>query len=149
MKIDDVINSIASEFDITVIYTDDENRSFCTGKDVYIGKYDNKEYKLISFFHELGHILITQTFIQLCNYNTLLIEAECWNIGIKKALEKKIFFSDEAIQWGFQQILTYVGHDKRECSSWNDKYKPLLIITSQKQIDKYLAEAKKKNGKQQ
>lgn len=128
MKIEKIINNIALEFGLKIIMIDDKNQSFCADRNIYIGQYDNEEFKLISFFHEIGHTLISQSFIKLCNFNTLLIEIECWNIGIKKALERKIFFSDEAIQWGLQQSLTYVGHDKRECLRWNEEYKPLLII---------------------
>lgn len=82
--------------------------------DLYVGKYDNPEYELISIFHEIGHYFLDKDFPEQVEYNTLLIELECWREGILQARDMGILFTDDAIQWGIQQALTYVGHDERE-----------------------------------
>ncbi len=101
-----------------VVFHEDEslkNNCAFAGKEIFIGKYDNKEFLLISIFHEIGHILITQDFKRKCLYNTMLIEMECWSIGIKEALELGIVFSDSALKFACDKIMGYCGHDLREC----------------------------------
>lgn len=108
------------------------NCSWSIGSDeIWIGLYDDEEKMLISFFHELGHFCLTQGFIKSWNYNTLIIELECWKIGIDLAKEYKIFFSDNAIKWGYEQALTYCGNDERESSNWSTRVKPTLIMERQ------------------
>jgi hypothetical protein len=95
-------------------YCDIKNNCYIAGKEIFVGKYDNQEFLLISFFHEIGHRIITQKFIKKWNYNTLIIELECWRLGIEEARKNSIYFSDEALEFGYKRALTYVGHDKRE-----------------------------------
>lgn len=104
------------------------NESWSSHKEIVLGEYEDKELELISFFHELGHSKITHDFILKWDYNTLLIEIECWNIGFEEARERNILFSDNAIEWGFNQALTYVGHDEREITTWEKKTKHKLWI---------------------
>ena len=115
--------SLTIQYDLSHV-----NSSYIAGRDVYIGKYDNLESELISIFHEYGHTKITQDLIKFLNYNTLLIELECWNIGLKKAESLGFHFSDQAIKWGYEQALSYVGWDERECNSYGHKVKPNLLI---------------------
>jgi len=102
---------------------DSDNNCFIAGNEIFIGKYENDEYLLISFFHEHGHKLVSQSFIKSCNYNTLLIEIEAWNMGIKAAMKLGYYFSDDAIVWAYKErALSY----ERENSNWSEKYKPKL-----------------------
>lgn len=140
----ELIEEIAEEKRIKITYLPDEkNRSFYSYKEIYIGVYDDPEKKIISFFHELGHNLIKESFMELCNYNTLIIEFECWNIGIKEALKRQIYFSDESIQWGLQQCLSYVGNDERESSSYDEK----KLFNIGNQILLSIKESENMNGK--
>ena len=103
------------------------NNCFVAGNEIFIGKYENEEYLLISFFHEHGHRLVSQDFIKKVDYNTLIIEIEAWNLGIKSAMELGYIFSDDAIAWAYREkALSYAGHDERECSNWAERVKPML-----------------------
>jgi hypothetical protein len=116
------------------VFNDDDtisNDSWCTGLDIYIGKYDNEEYKLISIFHEIGHYVIGWDFIVKWDFNTLIKEIECWNKGIEIARDNGIFFSDNAIAWGYEKAIGYCGHDERECVDWNNKYGKKITIRGQ------------------
>ena len=94
---------------------------------VYVGEYKNEEYLMISFFHEHGHTLVPQSFKKRVLYNTLLIELEAWNLGLKAAAKMGYHFSDAAIAWAYREkALSYVGHDEREWGGWSKKIKPLL-----------------------
>ena len=135
--IKNLIQKISSEMHITTEFVDDApgkyvdffalDSSWIVGNDIVIGKYTNDENMLISFFHELGHCLISREYIDKWEYNTLMIELECWNIGIEEARKRKILFSDSAIKFGFEKALTYSGHDERECMNWKETHGKKLI----------------------
>ncbi len=120
------IESLAKELCIKLIYTSEssdgplDNDCFSAGSTFWIGEYEDEELKLISFFHELGHRIITQEFIKKWECNTFIIELECWNLGFEEARKREVFFSDKAIAWGLQKAMSYVGHDERESSAWSD-----------------------------
>ena len=121
-----MIKQLAKEMGITLINNNDDtnndklyNDCMVTDDTIWMGDYDNEEYKLISFFHEIGHNLVTQSFIKKWEYNTLMIEIECWNLGIEEARQRGILFSDDAIQWGYGKAMSYVGNDERESSAWD------------------------------
>ncbi len=105
--------------------------SWIAGNDeVFIGDYDgDEELMAISFAHEVGHTLVSVEFIKSSDFNTLLIELEAWQLGIRYALENfGLIFSDRAIEWGYKKALTYVGHDEREVEGW--KFKKILKRTA-------------------
>ena len=126
--INEKIKEVAKEWGATVEFLeianpnnfeDIENNCSVAGKEIFVGIYDRPEEKLISVFHEIGHMEIGQDFIKKWKYNTLMIEIECWNIGIRIA--KDIFgitFTDKAIEFAYKKALSYVGHDEREVSNW-------------------------------
>jgi len=137
-NIKNLIRKISSEMRITTEfveevlekYTDflDIDCSWNIGNNrIIIGKYLNDENMLISFFHEIGHQLISKKYINKWEYNTLMIELECWNIGIEEARNRGILFSDNAIKFGFEKALTYSGHDEREHVNWKEVYGKKLI----------------------
>ena len=98
------------------------------GTTVSFGKFDDIEKFLFALFHELGHTLMTSNIVKLLNYNTYLIELECWYIGLHMAREDNIFFSDKTITWVFKKAMTYEGHDERELVdwAWEEKKKELF-----------------------
>ena len=84
------------------------NRSFLVGRDeIVLGIYDNSEHKLASFFHEVGHIHITQAFKDKNKFNAQAIERESWDLGYTIALTHGIFFSEEIRKWADEQIDSY------------------------------------------
>ncbi len=128
------ILELAEKYNIIITFIDKnhddwdkKNHSWVIGNDeIWLGDYDDEEKMLISFFHELGHCRITQEFIKEWNYNTLIIELECWHIGINLAKKDGIIFSDQSISWGYKQALSYVDNDEREDSSWYNRVRPTL-----------------------
>jgi hypothetical protein len=123
MNGDDIIEAICLERGIKLSHQDDVDCSCIYGNDeIVLGQYKNPELRFISFFHELGHTLVTQDFKAATNYNTLLIELKAWDLGIEFAISRDIVFSDDAIVWGYGQALTYAGHDERECSNFVANY---------------------------
>lgn len=96
----------------------DDNNGAVAGTQVSFGKFDDIEKFLLAFFHELGHVLMTENVIKLLKYNTYMIELECWYIGLHMAREHNIFFSDKTITWGFKKAMSYEDHDERELVPW-------------------------------
>jgi hypothetical protein len=91
------------------------NKSFIIGHDeIWLGVYKDERFKLISFFHELGHKFLPKDYAKRSKYNTLMIELKAWELGLEYALNKGFIFDDDVIKWGYEQALSYVGHDKRE-----------------------------------
>ncbi len=140
-NVKNLIQKISNEIHVTTEFVDDAPEKYPDLLDYYIddswvignneiiiGKYLNDENMLISFFHEIGHRLISKEYINRWEYNTLMIELECWNIGIEEARNRGILFSDNAIKFGFEKALTYSGHDERECMNWKEVYGKKLII---------------------
>lgn len=76
-------------------------RSFIVGNDmIYLGIYKDLELLVISFFHELGHIVKSKGE----KYNS---EEEAWKIGIELAKEERLEFSENALNWAKTQLSTY------------------------------------------
>ena len=91
------------------------NSSFSCGDEIYIGIYENEEYKLISLFHELSHGV---NDVLKPSYSRYLQELNHWKYGIDIAFDMGIRFSDGAINWGYFKASTYCGHDEIECRDW-------------------------------
>lgn len=122
-----ILERMCEKYNLNVHKDNERKFSSCVaGNDIWIGDYEgDEELMLISFFHEFGHTQQSFKWKQDTNFNTLLIEIECWNIGIAHALEHfRLVFSDKAIKWGYEQALTYAGHDEREVTNW--KFKKIL-----------------------
>ena len=137
-NVKNLIQQISNEVHVTTEFVEDAPEkhpdcldidcSWIIGNDgIILGKYLNDENMLISFFHEIGHRLISKEYINKWEYNKLMIELECWNIGIEEARNRGILFSDSAIKFGFEKALTYSGHDERECTNWKEVRSKKLI----------------------
>ena len=128
------ITALIAKYNLTPIYNNEHsdepliNDMAIAGDDIFIGEYTNKEFELISLFHEIGHKLISQEFIKEWNYNTLVIEIECWKLGLEEARKNGILFSDKAIEWGYTKAMSYVGHDEREYVGWDETHGSSLWI---------------------
>ena len=81
-----------------------ENCSFIYGSDeIVLGLYDNPEWKLVSFFHEVGHIFVTRKYMEDFHFDSEKIERQAWEIGYAIAASYGIFFSDETKAWAKEQ----------------------------------------------
>jgi hypothetical protein len=104
------------------------NGAWQTCHEIHVGKFDNIEHELISIFHEIGHIKINKRFIARYKFNTLMIELECWRVGIELAQKNDIYFSDDSIAWGYAKAMTYKGHDQREDRAWLEHYGKFITM---------------------
>jgi len=119
----EVLDQVCKKYNLIVrqLSQEDEsvnNHSYIADNEIILGDYEDDELKLISFFHELGHHLIPFSLKKELDFNTLLIELECWRLGVLEAHKFGVLFSDKAIEWGYNQAFSYVGHDERECVNW-------------------------------
>jgi hypothetical protein len=86
------------------------DRSTNAWPEILLGIYKNKEFRCISFFHEIGHHLLARTWMKRVRFSKLPIEMECWQKGIVLANKYGIEFTDNAIAWGYRQALTYKNY---------------------------------------
>jgi hypothetical protein len=89
------------------------NRSFTDGSDVWLGKYDVEEFRRISFFHEVGHVIgagIPYDEYPYFHYD----EAMAWKAGLLLAATEGIFFSHAALQWARGCLFSYFGDNHPE-----------------------------------
>lgn len=107
----DLIDKVSNFMGLKVEFISDFNQSFLIGRDVVkLGIYNNPEFRLISFFHEAGHLLVGMDYMETYKYNKLMIEIEAWNKGLALAASLGKRFSDDAIAWGYSQALTYKNY---------------------------------------
>ena len=106
----EIMTLMANRYDVHVIVNRDYfatvgmhpddfvNRSFSIKADrtIIIGIYCNSEKELISFFHELAHILYPD-----CD------ERETWNEGIKIAEYNQLIFDADTLKWALEQCDSY------------------------------------------
>ena len=118
-----LIKKIAKKFNITIIDVEKTpnyhkvvnmpqdtfvNKSYlCGNNDIVLGIYKNKEMRLASFFHEIGHTLVENTYMETIGYDTYLIESAAWYIGMKMASEYNVSFSKQTVKWITKNIFSY------------------------------------------
>ena len=85
-----------------------ENSYIC-GKEIVLGIYDDKDKRMASFFHELGHLLIHKKYKKYPEgMKKLHWEIECWNCGIYYAFKRfGIIFKEDTIKWAYEEALSY------------------------------------------
>jgi hypothetical protein len=73
---------------------------------IYLGIYDNDEWKEISFYHELGHCLIDYpiNIFDISEYN---LEKMVWRKGLEIAKNNNKIFSIGSLRWAVRQLHTY------------------------------------------
>lgn len=139
-QITDIIKEIEKDFEVSVDDLEVEpgiaeelkncngqdrydNCSCCYGRKIILGFYNNNELKLVSLFHELGHIHWTgdsySKFTEGHNYRDLPRELHVTDIGLSIARGRGIYFSDHALSWIYVQAFSYLRDE-------NDKVIPLI-----------------------
>lgn len=86
------------------------NRAYCAYDEIYISSFDNLEHRLISFFHELGHIDDQQSkrlgpWEKWDYYH--FDEASAWRTGIRLAKDHGITFSEDTLNYAKESLSTY------------------------------------------
>ena len=100
------IDRISKKFDINK--TDLKNNAYVIeDEDIILGIYDDKELKQASFFHEIGHTIINESFEKLVNNDQMLIEFEAWVEGLKVARKYGYKFSSKTFKYILKSINSY------------------------------------------
>ena len=76
-----------------------------TRADIDIGIYQDEELKLISFFHELGHV--TDDLKKHSRLTIYQIEKRAWEVGYELAKKERITFSVKAQVFARKCLETY------------------------------------------
>ena len=109
------------------------NASYCAGHiksncgasgcentaEIWLGFYDDEELKIISFFHELGHVTDDTNWgdkIPL-KYTS---EKSAWDKGYEIAKEFGVKFSRKSKGWATRQLNSYKGWEEREIRDWEN-----------------------------
>ena len=87
-----------------------------------IGLYDDYELKVATFFHEIGHTLISENFEKLVNYDNLLIEYEAWIRGLKEAKKHDIHFTGKTFKYILKSLDTYYEEAVRSYTKRSSKW---------------------------
>lgn len=95
------------------------NSSYCAGSvrskcdaDLWLGFYDDDELRLISFFHEMGHMLDDTLYED--GMTVYDFEKIAWEKGYILAKEYGVKFSRKAKGWATRQLNSYKGLEERE-----------------------------------
>jgi len=119
MKIDRIIRKVSKNMNLKIIdciktcyweksgmeKEDYINKSYTCGNEIILGIYDDLELKLISFFHEVGHIasILFNEEIE----NKYEQEKLAWDVGLQIAASYGVYFSEKTENWANQQLETY------------------------------------------
>lgn len=90
-----------------------ENNFNGNGAEIWLGFYDNDEHRLLSFFHEMGHLLMTEKELNT-DLTMHQVEKAAWRHGYVLARKHNIEFSEDAVNWGKEQLKTYKNWEKKE-----------------------------------
>jgi hypothetical protein len=89
------------------------DHSYVAGNYIELGIYEDPEKRIVSFFHEMGHILTPKRVHKRCN-TKYEIEEKAWRYGYKLAKFYGIEFNKETKKWAQEQLDTYIGYEERE-----------------------------------
>lgn len=89
------------------------DHSYVAGKYIELGIYSDPEKKIVSFFHEMGHILTPKRVHKRCN-TVYEIEEKAWKYGYKLAKFYGIEFNKDTKDWAKAQLESYKGYEERE-----------------------------------
>jgi len=93
------------------------NSSYCAGSvrndpELWLGFYDDEELRLISFFHEMGHMIDDTPWED--GMTVYDFEKIAWEKGYILAKEYGVKFSRKAKGWATRQLNSYKGFEERE-----------------------------------
>lgn len=84
-----------------------ENSYVIDGEVIILGIYKEIELRTTSFFHELGHTLLTKQFAKLINHDIMLEEYQAWIEGLKIAKKYGYEFSNASYLFILQALQSY------------------------------------------
>lgn len=84
-----------------------EDRAIISGHTITLGLFKNEQKRLLTFFHEVGHMAITAKYGNLIKWKPVVIEMQCWQNGIELAASMGVHFDTKTLLWGYERALTY------------------------------------------
>lgn len=108
---------ICDELGITLVY--DKKSGFkdggaSTDDTIFLYPCSKKWIEELSFWHELGHILLNKTLGKRTHYlSTLSQEGSAWELGLNSAscYGRKWKYNGKEMQWAKKQLASYVNSE--------------------------------------
>lgn len=115
-KIKNFLYELSSKYNVGVVFEDlvGKNKGATDGSNVYLGKFNCIQKMFFSYFHEIAHIQLKRETKKLFNFNIYPLEILCWAEALKESARNNIFYEDNVIQWGLDQVKSYHNWSKRE-----------------------------------
>jgi hypothetical protein len=94
------------------------NNAYIIGDEIILGLYDSNEVRIASFFHEIGHTVITESYSKMTNYDLMLNEYQAWIEGLKIAKRYGYTFTTKTFRYILRSVNSYY---KDALSAYNVK----------------------------
>ena len=124
---DELIDRIATSYAVKVYHNhqdSDDNYGGSAGREIFLGRFDDADIKLVAFFHELGHSLSHTVVKQDTCMSTISAEGLAWELGFGLARDfgfKYSYYSKE-MTWAREQLKTYIdGESYKELERNNER----------------------------
>ena len=102
------------------------NRSFTAGRcEIWIGIYEDEDWKVASFFHELGHCLTQQEW----NEDMLKFhyELDAWLVGLQVAQSYGYFIKPSTLKkFAIKSLFSYLEWEAKEIANPSKELKALI-----------------------
>jgi len=102
------------------------NRSFCAGRDeIWLGIYDDPDWKTASFFHEMGHCLTQQEWNdEMLKFH---YELDAWLVGLQLGQEYGYYVKPKTIkQFVIKSLFSYQHWEAKEIQNPTGEIKELI-----------------------
>ena len=97
------------------------NSSWCAGKDIFIGLYNNEDLKIASLAHEAGHYLSSWRYLHShfdfqhpdvkLEHSTIIVEAQAWEKGFCLLKDLNIEYDKEVVMnYVNECLVSYCGY---------------------------------------
>lgn len=126
---DELIERIAISYAVKIYHIHEDcgkNRGLVSvsGREIFLGIFDDPDIKLVAFFHELGHILSHTVCKQDTSVSIILAEGLAWEIGfgIARDFGFKYKYDSKEMIWAREQLKTYIdGESYKELERTHDQ----------------------------
>ncbi len=110
--ISNLLQDIATQNGVTVLYDYHPNQAICNSKTIHMGTFDDIEREELAFFHELGHAMSDTVMRGRSHFFSMLSrEGLAWEVGLGIAFQHGLEWhpNHPAMIWARTQFETY-GH---------------------------------------
>lgn len=102
------------------------NRSFCAGRDeIWLGIYEDPDWKTVSFFHELGHCLTQHEWTE--DMLKFHYELDAWLVGLQLGQEYGYYVKPKTLKkFVMSSLFSYLNWEKKEIQNPTKEIKALI-----------------------